>query len=185
MVRLAVINHLLGQRADLRGELMRHAGRDIAIRVPPFTLRARIAEDGYWQDAAAGAPDATLTIPPAVLPRLALRDPSATQAVVLEGESTLAHDVARVLQALDWDAEHDLARLIGDAPAHRLAETARSLIGDPRDAARRLADAAVEYLQEEAKLLVARPTAERFMADVDRLRDDVARLEARLRRLEG
>jgi ubiquinone biosynthesis protein UbiJ len=43
----------------------------------------------------------------------------------------------------------------------------------------------VEYLQEEGRDLPTPTEVEEFLADVDRLRDDAERLEARLARLES
>jgi ubiquinone biosynthesis protein UbiJ len=46
------------------------------------------------------------------------------------------------------------------------------------------AAAVTEYLTEEQPWLANRPQAEQFYREVDALRDDAARLEARLKRLE-
>ena len=42
-----------------------------------------------------------------------------------------------------------------------------------------------EYLQEESRAVPSRYEADRFRGRVDTLRDDVARFEARLKRLEA
>ncbi|WP_374538381.1 ubiquinone biosynthesis accessory factor UbiJ [Chitinimonas taiwanensis] len=183
MLRLALLNHLLHQRADLRAELQSCAGRTARLSIPPFRLNFQIGTDGFLL-AGEGEPEASITIPPWLLPRLALHDPAAERELQIVGDTQLAATLGRVLQALDWDAEADLARLLGDIPAHRLAESARNLIGDPRHIARNLAESTAEYLQEEARLLVARPSVAHFVAEVDRLRDDAARLAKRLQRLE-
>lgn len=185
MLRLALLNHLLAQRADLRAELAAHAGQAARLAVPPLRLDFRIAADGLLAAPEGAAPAAVITIAPSLLPRLALHDPAAERQLQIEGDSQLAAAVGRVLQALDWDAEADLARLFGDVAAHRLSETARQLLGDPRVVARNLAETTTEYLQEEARLLLTRSAADGFMAAVDTLRDDAARLEKRLARLES
>lgn len=183
MIRRAVLNHLLAQRADLRALLARHAGRRGAIVVPPFTV-AFMVNDAGLLDAVAGEAEATITIAPWLLPRLALGDAGAAREVRLDGDAALAADLAQVLQSLDWDAEHDLARLVGDIPAHRIATTARDWVGDPRAIARNVAETAAEYLQEEASVLATRPAVAHFNAEVDRLRDDAARLAKRIAVLE-
>ncbi|HEY9103854.1 ubiquinone biosynthesis accessory factor UbiJ [Chitinimonas sp.] len=182
MLRRAVINHLLAQRSDLRAELRRHAGRTAKLQLPPRSLQFSIGENGLLQPASSKVPDVTLHIPVALLPRLLLRDPTAERELQIDGDSQLAATLGRVLQALDWDVEADLARLLGDIPAHRLAGTARRWLGDPRQFLRNLAETATEYAQDEAHLLVARPSLNQFVNEVDRLRDDVARLEKRLAR---
>ncbi|PHV12189.1 ubiquinone biosynthesis accessory factor UbiJ [Chitinimonas sp. BJB300] len=184
MLGRAVLNHLLLQRADLREALAPYAGQSARLSVPPFRLDFTIGSDSLLH-AATGEPAASILIPPWVLPRLALRDPAAERALQISGDIQMAGALGRVLQALDWDAEADLARLVGDIPAHRLAETARNVIGDPRAIALNLAETTVEYLQEEARLLVARPSVDQFVGQVDTLRDDMARLTKRLARLEN
>ncbi|MGQ5522891.1 ubiquinone biosynthesis accessory factor UbiJ [Chitinimonas sp. PSY-7] len=184
MLGRAVLNHLLLQRTDLRKELAHHAGQTARLTVPPFRLDFEVGSDGLLL-AASKEPEASILIPPWLLPRLALRDPAAERSLQISGDAQLAGTLGRVLQALDWDAEADLARLLGDIPAHRLAETARNMVGDPRAIARNLAETTAEYLQEEARMLVARPSVDQFVNQVDTLRDDVARLTKRLAQLEN
>ncbi|MBV8656880.1 MAG: hypothetical protein JO142_03545 [Burkholderiales bacterium] len=183
MVVSAVLNHLLAQREDLRADLARHAGRVGCVQVGITRSVLAIDPQGYLA-ASDASPEATIALSAFLLPRLLLNDPSARREVVLSGDATLAADLAHVLQQIDWDAEGDLARLIGDIPAHRLAESGRRLFGEPAATLRNLAETLTEFIQEEARLLVTRPSAERFLADVDDARDHLARLEARLIRLE-
>ena len=46
--------------------------------------------------------------------------------VRVEGDVQLAAEVNWLIDHVRWDAEEDLARLIGDASAHTLAQWARS-----------------------------------------------------------
>ena len=183
MLGRAVLNHLLQQRADLRKELARHSGQVAQMIVPPFRLDFEVSYEGLLL-ASIQEPSTTILIMPWLLPRLALKDPAAERLLQISGDTQLASTLGRVLQAIDWDAEADLARLIGDIPAHRIAETARHMISDPRAVALNVAETVVEYLQEEARILVPHPSVDQFVGQVDALRDDVARLTKRLVRLE-
>ena len=49
--------------------------------------------------------------------------------VRIEGDVQLAAEVNWLIDHVRWDAEEDLARLVGDAPAHSLAQAARQAIG--------------------------------------------------------
>jgi ubiquinone biosynthesis protein UbiJ len=75
--------------------------------------------------------------------------------------------------------------LIGDVAARQVAGFARGLLDWGRKAGDSLATNVSEYLQEEGRDLPTRTETEEFLADVDRLRDDAERLEARLARLES
>ena len=48
--------------------------------------------------------------------------------VRIEGDVQLAAEINWLIDHVRWDAEEDLARLIGDAAAHTLAQTARKAI---------------------------------------------------------
>ena len=48
--------------------------------------------------------------------------------VKIEGDVQLAAEIGWLAENLRWDAEEDLSRLIGDAPAHALADAGRRLL---------------------------------------------------------
>ena len=77
-----------------------------------------------------------------------------------------------------------MSRLIGDVAAHQIGNTVRSLFGFGR----RLGDTFLtnvgEYLSEESRDVPSRTEADEFIRDVDTLRDDVERFDARLSALE-
>ncbi len=73
---------------------------------------------------------------------------------------------------------------MGDAAAHRLGEIARGVGKWSREARSTMAQNIREYLQEESRDVPSRYEVERFTTNVGELRDDVDRLEARIRRLK-
>jgi ubiquinone biosynthesis protein UbiJ len=58
--------------------------------------------------------------------------------LVIEGDSALAADVSWLIDNLRWDIEDDMARVIGQAPAHELARGAVAFGGAFREAVRTL-----------------------------------------------
>lgn len=134
-----------------------------------------------------GAADASLSGTPIAL--LALAGPKAEGAlrgggVRIEGDAEVAQKFRELLAQAQPDFEEELARVVGDVAARRLANVARGFLDWGRKASDSLATNVVEYLQEEGRDLPTRVEVEEFLADVDRLRDDTGRLEARLARLE-
>jgi ubiquinone biosynthesis protein UbiJ len=103
--------------------------------------------------------------------------------VKLGGSVDVAETLAFVFRNLKWDAEADLAAVIGDIPAHRLVKIGQSLAGSLQDAARNTAENIREYAVEESAMLIAPSDIRAFGEAVNRLRDDVARLEKRLAQL--
>lgn len=104
-------------------------------------------------------------------------------AVEIEGDSTIAHELAKAFSRLDLDWEEQLARMIGDPLAHPIGELGRGLARWGRRTSETLNSDLKEYLEEESRLVPTRYELQAFLGDVDTLRDDVERLEARLDRL--
>ncbi len=182
---IAPLNHVLAGNAWARDRLRPHGGALVGIQVGGLELRFQIDSQGLF---AAGtgdlAPDVTIAVPLASLPKLAIdgqRD--AMGAVRLSGNAELADTVAFVLRHLEWDVEADLSGFIGDIAAHRVVSSLRNLRPVPRKTAEAVAGNLREYLVEEQPLLVDKTVVGPVATDVRHLRDDVARLEKRINRL--
>ena len=131
--------------------------------------------------------DACLAGTPGALARLAATGDEAllrARAARLSGDPIVARDFAELISLAAPDFEEELARLVGDLAARQAGNLFRGLRNWGLDAADRLAHTLAEYLQEESRDLPARAEIESFLDGVDELAADVARLEARLRRLE-
>jgi ubiquinone biosynthesis protein UbiJ len=103
--------------------------------------------------------------------------------VRIEGDAEIAQAFRELLEHTRPDFEDELAQVVGDVAARRVANLAREMLDFGRRAADSLATSAAEYLQEEGRDVPARLEVDEFLRDVDRLRDEVERLEARLDRL--
>ena len=138
----------------------------------------------------ARAADVTVRGGPVSLLRFAIAGDRDREALLLGGGVSLHGDVAlaarlqRIVARMDLDLEEAFAQRIGDAPAHGLFRGMRGLGGWVRDAGASLLADASEYLRYETAITPRREEAGRFTHEVDDLRDDVERLEARIRRLE-
>jgi ubiquinone biosynthesis accessory factor UbiJ len=116
---------------------------------------------------------------------LALSGPSPERvlqrgAVEIRGDADIARKYRELARLLMPDLEEELSLLLGDVPAHQLGRLARALYGWSRQAATTAVQNVAEYLAHERADLVPRAEAEQFISGVDRLREDVDRLEARI-----
>jgi ubiquinone biosynthesis protein UbiJ len=102
----------------------------------------------------------------------------------MAGDAHTAERFQRLLGFARPDFEEELSGLVGDVAAHRIGEVARDVTSWARDARSTMGANIREYLQEESRDAPSRYEVERFAADVDTLRDDVDRLEARVARLK-
>jgi ubiquinone biosynthesis protein UbiJ len=133
------------------------------------------------------APSAALSGTPLSLLRLVGARPEAALragGVHIEGSAEVAQVFSELLKHARPDLEEELSRLIGDVAAHQLGNVARSALSFGRRAADTFAQNVVEFLQEESRDLPTRTEADEFIAGVDRVREDVDRLDARVRLIE-
>jgi ubiquinone biosynthesis protein UbiJ len=179
-VLVPLLNHLLDAAPVARHKLGAHAGKSVAIHLPLLVFNLRVDSDGYMQLANDADIDATFHLNPLILARIAMGDKTATHRINITGDTQLAADVGNTLMELDWDAEADLARHIGDGAAHQLVSIVRNLIKWKRANVVTSALMLVEYAHEESGMIIKRKPLQQFIADVDTVRDDTARLAKRL-----
>ncbi len=104
--------------------------------------------------------------------------------ISIEGDTDLAQRYRELALLLRPDIEEEMSRLIGDAPAHRLAQLAKMALEWGRGVADTTVRNTAEYLAHERGDLVPRAEADEFLRGVDRLRETLDRLEARIGLLE-
>lgn len=133
------------------------------------------------------AADIRLRGSPAALLRMAAAmrrgDPGVGDDVRLSGDLALLETLRDALRRLDIDWEDLLSRYLGDVTAHEVGRAARAFFAWGDHMRRTLLADGGEFLVEELKISPPRYQLEDFAAEVDRLRDDVDRLEKRVARL--
>lgn len=182
---IRVLNHLIEAESWAQARLAAHSGAQLAIDAGVFAVRLGIDERGLFQEAdQARQPDVCITLPPDVPVRFLLDRDSLFSSVKLGGSADIAESLAFVLRNLRWDAEADLASFIGDIPARRLALLAREIALGIQRALGRAAENFSEFAVEESGMLLPSRVVVQFGSAVNAIRDDMARLEKRISRLE-
>jgi ubiquinone biosynthesis protein UbiJ len=139
----------------------------------------------HAQDALPEVFDVTIMVEAGAAPAfLSGGQAGAMKHVRIEGDAEFATALGYLAEHLRWEPEEDLARLIGDAGAHRAAAFAREIAGRARRTGRNLLESVAEFLLDEDPQLVRCGELETLAVDLTRTRDDVARLEKRIERLE-
>jgi len=103
--------------------------------------------------------------------------------VEIAGDAEFARRIEQIAHRFAPDFDEAFARVFGDTLGFQIARALRDGLAWSRRSAKALASDAAEYLTEEGRDLVARGELERFLDDVDALRERGDRLEARVRRL--
>ena len=182
---ILALNHLLEAEAWARDKLKPYAGQCVEFRNPPLpALRLDILDTGLLRAAAAdAAPNLVVSIGPAAFPAMLRGEDALMREIGIEGNADLAGTVQYLFRHLRWDVAEDLSKIFGDVIAERMVREGRRFAAWNREAAEKLAQNISEYLIEEQPLLARPAEVRRFLADADRLRDDIARLEKRVEAL--
>jgi ubiquinone biosynthesis protein UbiJ len=180
---LSLIDRQLTRQAGARACLVRHAGRQVRLRLPLAELAFRVTEDGgvTAADPEAGV-DAEIVVAPETLLALAMGDSTALQSAAVTGDGVLAADLSAALGQFDWALA--LRPYLGDIMAARAAQAIAGLGVWREQAQVSVGKTLAEYATYEADLLADKHALRRFVAEVDALRDDAARLAARIALLE-
>lgn len=135
-----------------------------------------------------GSPDARLSGSLASFSRLALGQLDAAEAVLgqavsIEGDPALAESFANILREAQVDPEAILSDYIGDVAAHTVGRFARGLLRWGKQTSQQLSMEVVHQMQAGDSAFVSSYEADAWIREVDRLRDDVERAEARINKL--
>jgi ubiquinone biosynthesis protein UbiJ len=186
LATLQAFNHLLAAAPWAREKLIPFAGKRARLVLGPFPLEFRIAPDGTFESLGTGAPAVEIVLPAGA--PLTLLQGQGREAMMRGAHITGAADFAEalgfVLRNLDWDAEEDLSRVVGDIAAHRIVKTAGGFAAAQAEAARRLADNFAEYLRYEQPAGIDKAAMAAFAGEVDSLKQETDALERRLAALE-
>ncbi|MFK7886334.1 MAG: SCP2 domain-containing protein, partial [Gammaproteobacteria bacterium] len=184
----ALLNRQLKDNNDARRALRQLHGETLAIKLEgiTFDIFFHASDDGlllhtdYAEDPAAIISGSVLA-----LASLAggAADASAVRrtGVTIHGDTAVAQSFQRLFELLKPDWEEELSRIVGDTVAHRVGDAARQFLGWGKDVTTRMTQDFAEYFTEESRDLPTKTETEDFLDDVDQLRDDVDRAEARLR----
>ena len=120
------LNHVLMQEPEAMARLVRQQGRSARVQWRGFSMALLITPAGLLDLAPeAAVPDLRLEVTetsPVALAQAALRGDR--PAIRIEGDVQFAADINWLVDNVRWDVEEDLARVIGDAPAHAVASAA-------------------------------------------------------------
>jgi len=184
------INRYLAMDSASLARLGELSGKVIAVELRGLNLTLSMAPHSggiqLLQDFA-GTPDTVISGTPLALVRVGI---GGDRAALFAGEAEIRGDVPlgqrfeAVLREIDIDWEEQLSQLVGDVAAHQVGNLVRDTLAWGAKSADTLRRDLGEYLQEESGQLPRPAEVQAFMAGVDTLRDDTARLEARIRRLQ-
>jgi ubiquinone biosynthesis accessory factor UbiJ len=123
------LNHVLMQEQEARERLLRKKGSVVHVQWGAFALALQITPAGLLGLAEPGSRadlkvELTAGSPVEVIQSVIANK---TPSVKIEGDVQLAAELGWLADNVRWDFEEDLSRLVGDAPAHALADVGRRI----------------------------------------------------------
>ena len=135
---LLIVNHVLMTEPAAVERLVRQKGRQMEVRWRQFSMRLVVTPAGMFDLVAASEPaDLQIMVTetsPSLLAQQALRGEKPP--VRIEGDIQLAAEINWLVDHVRWDIEEDVARAIGDVPAHTLGRLARAVVAALRQLGR-------------------------------------------------
>lgn len=184
------LNRVLALDSTALPRLARLSGRVIALDCTAPALQLFILPSGEGLQLAgqwAGEADCRLRAPATSLLRLATgKDKTAvlhSPEVELDGDSAALLELAGILQDLELDWEYELSRWLGPVASQLLGSHIRSRATWTSQTLDSLRLNLADYLSEESRSLVGQREADARFAELDRLKLDLDRLDARIERL--
>ena len=184
-----MINRRIKEKTPARKLCSELDGRSMALRVKDSSLAVYLLVDNgeiSMSGTYANEPDVVVCGSIVALSGLAgaAGDDRLRQGDIdMSGDALVAQQFQRLLYYGRPDPEDELANVIGRVAAHGVGEFARGLRSWSQGARETMQQNVAEYLQEESRAVPGRDEIDSFQLGVDELRDDVARLEARVRRV--
>ena len=131
-----LINHVLMQEVEAQARLSRQAGKVVHAQWRGFSMRVAATRAGLLEvvPAAEVPADLTLTLTEQSLVQLAQAALKGDKPPVhIAGDVQFAAEINWLVEHVRWDLEEDLARLVGDAPAHAIGDVMRRVVQTLRD----------------------------------------------------
>lgn len=185
------LNAMLQLDADSAKRLHKLQGVIVAIEILPFhfMLQMLINDDAlHVQEEAILQPDVIIRGTPLQMTALALNQHQKqkffAEDITIEGNAELAQDVLHLFNHLHIDWEELLSNVMGDAPAYHAGQFARRAHKWLRDVEQSFTQNVSDYVHEETQWFPTREALQDFFNDIDTLRLDVDRVEARIKALK-
>jgi len=196
VLALAAFEDLLNKALDLdpatRQQLNQQMGRSLLVNVqfPHLSIlvffdeakvRLTPAEDHLSHEATATVTASSFNLLKQALQRAEILNQSGLH---IEGDILFLQTLHNIGLQLDIDWESGLSQLLGDVTAQQIGQGLRSLFGFAKQAAQSFLQHSGDFLREESQLLPIKWQVDDFIEEVQELRIDIERFEARITMLQ-
>ncbi len=184
----AIFNRYLNLDPELKEHLYRLSGKVVKIEWSPLTYYWLFKSDSiYLSKDYSGSVDLILRGSTFDFLRMAFinKDKALTDIPLqVVGDMEFGKQFKEFFSNLEIDYEEQLSKILGDTIAYPMIQVLKTISLWARQSMESLSQNLTNYVQREMNWLVSDEELQLFFSDVDELRDDCARLEARIKMLE-
>jgi len=187
----AAINRYLALDPELLGKLAAFDGKVIKIEITGANKILYMYPGGTGISLSTthdGEVDTTLRGSPLSLFKMGLVSNAANMLlrgeVEITGDTRLGHQFKNVFSQMEIDWTEPLAELLGDSLAYQVHQSSKKFGRWGKDSIESVSTSLSEYLQEESRDVVTDTELEIFNEAVDKIRNDVDRLQAKINSLQ-
>jgi ubiquinone biosynthesis protein UbiJ len=183
---LKSINHVIEQEKWAHDLLLSREGQIVAISLPVGNLQLMI-QNGLLANTSDNTGIAAVSLEisqEAIWAFLREGKSGAMKFVRISGDVDFAADLNRLAADLKWEAEEDLAKLIGDAPSRRILLESKKLFQQASLAVDDFKLGLRDYLVNEKNTLLGAQQFNEFKSEIRLLRDQLDRTEKKIIKLD-
>ncbi|MDO5639718.1 MAG: SCP2 domain-containing protein [Neisseria sp.] len=184
MLALPIINHLIQQNPETRAALAGYNGIVVCLNAAGLRIRGRINAEGFLDDAPEREADAEITFHNSALQKVLQGQRPGVGDVALDGDTAMAMALLPLFGSLRYYANDDLSRLFGDAVAGGIGTRVTQVTDTLKQIGQSLMGQLGDYTREPEAPVISRAEFDAWTQEVEKLRDDIARLQARMAKLE-
>lgn len=184
------LNKVLHLDPHSQDRLQKLNGKVVSIELLPlhFKFNCRFTEDGITIEDKDVAVDTQIIGTPlqmlGVMFNKSNRQKFFSEDVKIIGDAEIGQQVIELFDELEIDWEEKASHYIGDVPTQHLSQFIKNAKNWLQETEKNLTKNMTDYIQEEKQWLPMREALDDFFNDIDILRMDVDRLEARIKKLK-
>ncbi|WP_107879067.1 ubiquinone biosynthesis accessory factor UbiJ [Neisseria animaloris] len=180
---IPVINHLIRQNRETQAALAGFAGTTVCLNAAGLRIHGTLNAEGFLEHSEAEAVT-EITFQNSALQKVLQGQTPGVGDVAIDGDTDTGMALLPLFGGLRYYANDDLSRLFGDAVAGSIGTRAAQMGQTLKAFGQSMLEQFGDYAREPESPVINRETFETWSQQVDTLRDDFARLNARLEKLE-
>ncbi len=183
---LNALNHVISKEKWAQELLRAHSHKVISVTLP-VGQSALLIQDGCFSKINNEDISRSVSIEiskEAIWTFLKDGKPAAMKFIRISGDVDLAADLNRLVADLKWEAEEDLAQIIGDAPSHKIFKESKKILDQSQKAVQDLQTGIRDYFVHEKNVLLDKAHFAQFKSEIRLLRDHIDRTEKKVSLLE-